>query len=199
MHVQGLGHSRSSTIGDTWNPIGDTWNPIGDVPPSAEPACQANGSSAPPVQTHTSDNAPGGSPGRITEPGQPLAGGLKIYRNISIVANTFKAAHDSVPHFVDVGASHGVTIAGNTMTSTTKPFDTEIHIYSSSGGDRGIKGERGYVCCKGSEEEGRDVCRGSEEKGRDVCRGSEEKGRDVCRRIGGDVRVTSTYTCVTRV
>ena len=134
MHVQGWGHTGSSTHGDPWSPMGD-------VPPSAEPPCQANGSSAPPVQTHTSDNAPGGSPGRITEPGQPLAGGLKIYRNISIVTNTFMAAHDSVPHFVDIGASDGITFAGNTMSSTTEPFDTEIHIYSSSGPCRRHWGE----------------------------------------------------------
>ena len=98
------------------------------------PPCDRNGgSSIPPVVQHSGD--PEGD-GRIQEPGYPLADGNMIYSNITIRNNTVLAM-SSTAYFLDVGATNGLVVEGNTFyTEDSGTFENNIYIYSSKGFDR---------------------------------------------------------------
>lgn len=98
------------------------------------PPCDRNGgSSIPPVVQHSGD--PEGE-GRIQEPGFPLADGNMIYSNITIRNNTVLAM-SSTAYFLDVGATNGLVVEGNTFyTEDSGTFENDIYIYSSKGFDR---------------------------------------------------------------
>ena len=103
------------------------------------PACTPGGSTVPPIVTHSGDTGPG----RITEPGQELHGGLFIYSNVTLESNTFEMADSGAPHFIDIGNTQHIVIRENRMTllqSQKQPrevgtFLSDIHIYSSQGYD----------------------------------------------------------------
>jgi hypothetical protein len=102
------------------------------VEPYPLPACNPNGgSSIPPVVQHTGDIGPG----RITEPGFPLANGHMIYVNITVRNNTV-VAKSSTPYFLDVGAADGLVVEGNLFyAENSGNFTNDIYIYSSKGFD----------------------------------------------------------------
>ena len=94
------------------------------------PPCDTNGSTVPTIITHASDNGPG----RITESGLPLDDGHTIYKNVTMINNVIVIPQGS-DNFVDVGATDGIEIAGNTFLSTGDRSAADVSIYSSTGFD----------------------------------------------------------------
>ena len=94
--------------------------------PPALPPCELGGTTRPALNQHGCDY----DPGRITEPGVAVGGGLTIYRNVTIRENSF--VNLSVGSFaVSAGAVDGVRIVGNNISSAAPAAGAQLCVYSS--------------------------------------------------------------------
>ena len=97
------------------------------------PPCEPGGSTQPAVVKHPDSLYPG--PGRITEKGEVLdQAGLTVYANVTIRGNSFEASG----RFLDVGATAGVVVEGNRLTTpaNTSSPSSYFRLYSSTGFDQ---------------------------------------------------------------